>query len=488
MKAFKVLNFALIFYFLIPYVIFISFFHWQFSIDLNEFFWAFKNSLIQSLSAACAILFLAVPASCGLFRLHPRWQALTKKLLLIPQVLPSFFTILIAFSIWNPFPLGNIGITFLFILIHLGFAVVLIQSAMVEKLGPFPYVAKVFSLSRFEFFLKIYFPLLRADLISCFLLIFVFCFSSFAIPLIAGGGRDTNLEVLIYEKIFISQNWSAAWVVSLVQSLFLTLVSLFLLRRDESSKREFIRSEFLSSNVGLIIVFGYLLIFNVGYGLGVVRALPELSKLDSFYSDILQATLNSLSLLLVYVALSCVLLFAWLLDYVRHQKLNFAGHFIAASTMLVGFSFYLFFPQNVRWDFFKLPFAMSILVFPVLFKSFLEKSILDLKEQVVTAKIFGISNLQIVLHIIFRQIQRNLGVWFLFLSIWFICDFAVSRALGTQIATLGLLSQSFLSSYRISLSYLMSLYILVVWSLVLLTAYFLKGVASVAYQKFSLKL
>ena len=487
MKASKLFSYAIVFYFLIPYLIFVGFFKFDFSIDLTELLWAFRNSFTQAFLAAFFVTLLSVPASIGLLSLPSKVQKLTKTLLLIPQVLPSFFSILIAFSLWNPFPFGNLGITFIFVLVHTGFATVLLHAATVEKLGSYPMVAEVYSVKRGDFFKKIYFPLIRSALFSNFLLIFIFCFSSFAIPLIAGGGRDTNVEVLIFEKIFIAQKWSAAWLISFGQSAFLTFLSFVLVRQNLTVKLDFHASGYLKSWLGLGLIAIYLLVFGCGYGLGVLAAIPDFSKIILFKGDLLVATFRSAELLVVYLMISAGLLYAWLFDFVVNLKLSFARNLIAPSTMLVGFCFYLYFPQTMMWDFFKLPVAMSILVFPVLFKSFLEKPVLDLTDQVLTAKVFGISNHQIVIEVLIRRLQSTFVTWFAFVTIWFLSDFAVSRALGTRGQTLGLMAQNFLASYRLSLSYTMSLYILLVWFFVLLLFFFGKGVVRVAYQKFKFK-
>lgn len=486
MKASKLLTSVLVFYFLIPYFLFFRFFNLSFQIDFQELVWAFKNSFIQSFSAATLVTALAIPMSLGLFQMRGHFYQVTLRLLLLPQILPSFFSILIAFSIWKPFPLGTVGIGFIFLLVHLGFAVIFLHTAIQEKLGFFPVVGQVFGLKKISFIFRIAQPLLRTDLLSCLLMIFVFCFSSFSIPLIAGGGRDTNIEVLIFEKIFINQNWSAAWTVALLQSLFLGGLSFFLLRQQGSSKQTFFYSGYLQSSLGYVLIIFYLFVFLAGYGVGILQALPEFIKLKDFSSEVVTATFNTLRFLLIYFLLSFGLLYLWLWDFCQNLKFNFANHLIAGSTMIVGLTFYLIFPSAKEWDTLKVPVAMSILVFPVLFKSFLEKPIWDLRDQVVTARVFGISNHFIVLHILLKRIQQPLSIWFSFLSIWFLSDFAVLRALGTQTETLGLLAQGFLSSYRLSMAYLLSVYILLVWLFVLGIGFVCRGVFRVFDKKFKL--
>ncbi len=484
MKVSKFLPYVLLLYFLIPYILLFRFFNLNTKFDYIEFFWAFKNSFAQALFSALLVTTLTIPMSLALFRVSAKTSSLVVKLLLLPQIMPTFFSILIAFSIWRPFPLGEVGIAFVFTLVHLGFAVILVHQATSEKLGSFGVVSQIFNFSRLSFFKNIYFPVLRNDLIVCFLMIFIFCFSSFSIPLVAGGGRDTNIEVLIFEKIFIGQQWSTAWTLSVIQNLFLTAMSVFLFRKQVSVKREFSNSIYFSSQLGLMLVFIYLATYLGGYIAGLLQAFPAIGQLSLFKDDILLATVRSLKLLLVYLGITFILLYLWLKDFVQNHKLNFASHLLSASTVLVGFSIYLFFPQSREADYFKIPLALSILYFPSLFKSFLEKTVLQLKDQVITAQIFGVSTSQIIWLILVKRIKQPLMIWYSFLTIWFLSDFATLRALGTRETTLGLIAENFLSSYRLSMAYLMSLYIILIWFFVLAVTYFLIGAGNGTYKKF----
>ena len=340
----RLLSYALVFYFLIPYFLFLRFFNLTTNLDFQELAWAFKNSFVQSFLAALLVTFLSLPLSGGLFLLPERFYEIVKKLLLLPQILPSIFSILIAFSIWKPFPVGTTGIAFIFLIVHLGFAVIFVHTAVIEKMGSFPAVAEVFGLNRVLFLRKIFFPSMRSDLLSCFLMIFIFCFSSLSIPLVAGGGRDTNIEVLVFEKIFINQNWSSAWTIGILQSLFLSLMSLFFLRSKNSVKSEFFHGDYLKSPLGYVGILVYLFLYLGGYGLGVIQALPETGAVLLFFSDIWNATLNTFNFFALYLLLSAGLLYLWLYDFAQNYKMNFSVHLIAASTIIVGFSFYLTFP------------------------------------------------------------------------------------------------------------------------------------------------
>ena len=98
---------------------------------------------------------------------------------------------------------------------------------------------------------------------------------------------------------------------------------------------------------------------------------------------------------------------------------------------------------------------------------------------------YGLSKSKIIIEIILRQIPQQIFLWVSLLTIGFIAEYALLKVLGVQTPTLGLLSESFLSSYRLQLSYFMSFYILVYWFLVMLILYFSQKVLYVAYKKFS---
>ena len=487
MKAFKncslFLSAVLLAYFLIPYFIFLRYFNLDFNFDYQELWWAFRNSSLQAFFAATIVTLLGIPLSLGLLTLTPRWSAVTRKLLLIPQVLPALFSILIAFSLLEPFPMGTVGIIIIFVFMHLGFAAVLLLAGTQEKLGPFALVSEIFAIRKVSFWSKVYFPLMRGHLLTTYVLIFIFCFASFSVPLVAGGGRGTNLEVLIYEKIFINQNWSIAWSLNLIQSVFIFILSFFILQTSKSSKVDFENSRFLKLKWGIAGLIIYLTLYGGGYLLGLIRSIGSISQLVEFAPELRQATLRSLSILLSFILASILLLVLWIYNLVLNGKQSGARHLLATSTILVGFSFYLIFPNSNAADYLKIVLAMTILYFPVLFRGFLEKPIEQLQSQILTAKIFRLSTSRIVFTIILSQMKRPLFLWLSFLMIWFLSDFAILKSLGIQNMTLGLMAASFLNGYRLSLAYLLSFYIILLWASLLGMFYFAMEVSHVTHSK-----
>jgi thiamine transport system permease protein len=481
----RLVRYGLLFYFLIPYFIFIFYFKLTTDLNFSELWWAFKNSVTQSVLTALIVVALSIPLSQGLLLLPEVWQSFVKRLLIIPQILPALYSILIAFSVLNPFPMGTPGIVFIFVLINLGFATLMTLAATQEKLANLSLTSEVFSLRRSQFFTQIYLPLLKHDLVISFFIIFIFCLSSFSIPLIVGGGKGTNLEVLIYEKIFVEQNWSVAFSLCIFQSLVIFLLSLFVLKNKQKDAEPFLAGSYLKSYMGLALVLCYLGFYLGGYFLGLIKSFDYLSFATMYVWDLADAVKFTTKALIVYIAINFLLLGLWLYDFLANKKFNLATNLISVSTVLVGFSFYLVFPVTAAYDLIKITVAMSILFFPSLFKLFLQKPIEDLKQQILVAEVCGLSKLQIIIEIIFRQISKQMYLWISFLVVWFISEYAVLKSLGVQTQTLGLLTEGFLSSYRLPLSYLMSFFILIYWAVALLFIYYSLKVAYVAYKKFT---
>ncbi len=488
MKAFKpahLLSSGLLFYFLLPYVIFLTYYRFSFDFNLAELFWVIKNSLLQAGLTAMICVVLSLPMSQGLFALSEKWQSITLRLLIIPQILPALFSILIAFSLFDTFPMGSIGIIILFVFTNLGFATLLAYSAAREKLGALPVISEIYSLGRYGFFTQVYLRVLRRDLIANFLLIFIFCLSSFSIPLIVGGGRGTNIEVLVYEKIFVEQNWPAAFGLCMVQALFIFVISYFMLKnRKSDEKAEFSSGRYLESYFGVLLIFIYLLLYFGGYLVGLVKSLSYFGFIAEYWAELASVTWFTSKALVFYLLLNFLLLWLWLLDYLKNLKFNLAINMISVSTVLIGFALYLFFPLTKDFDILKIVFAMSVLYFPGLFKLFLQGPIENLHRQVLISKMYGLSSSTIIIEIILKQISQKLFLWLSMLTIWFISEYALFKALGVQTQTLGLFSEGFLSSYRLPASYIMSFYILVYWVAVMLILYFSLKVVYVAYKKF----
>ncbi|MBC7464373.1 MAG: ABC transporter permease subunit [Bdellovibrio sp.] len=468
----KILSGSLFLIFILPYILFFKYFTFDINLNLSELLWALKNSFIQSAGAALFCVVFGVYFALGLFQFPHKVQNVLTKLVLLPQILPSLFSILIAFSIVDPFPMGHLGVIFIFILVNLGFSSFQFYNAIQEKVGQLALVSEVYGIGRFCFYRKVLLPLLWSDIKLSFTFVFLFSLSSLSIPLVAGGGKGTNLEVLIFEKIFIDQNWSTAWFLMLFQSSLVFALSYFFLINRSYPAKDFSAHRYTKSKLAAVAVCAYLAIYIGGYLYHLVRSFDSLEFMSDYVSEIQASTFKTLEILIIVLVSSYFVLLGWVTDYVQRLKHNMAVNLISVSTVLVGFAFYLTFPQTRNYDLIKIPLAFVILFTPGLFKMFFEKRIDQMRIQIVVAKSFGISKTKIIHEIIFKQLKRQLFMAVSLLTIWSLSDFAILRSLGTQTTTLGLMTQSFLTSYRLDAAYLVSFYILMIWFILSAIAFF----------------
>jgi thiamine transport system permease protein len=77
--------------------------------------------------------------------------------------------------------------------------------------------ARVLGASRFRAFREVTWPLLRPAVISAGVLVFLFCFTSFAIVMVLGGPRFATLEVEIYRQAVVFFRLPEAAAISLAQ-------------------------------------------------------------------------------------------------------------------------------------------------------------------------------------------------------------------------------------------------------------------------------
>jgi thiamine transport system permease protein len=481
-----VVRYSLILFFLLPFLFFLFKFRFQVELNWGETWWALKNSIYQSTVAAFFVIALSVPMSFGLNALSEKFKKIASHLLLLPQILPVFFTALIMFTVIRPFPMGSAGIIILFMAVNLGLATVLIEQSAAQSVSRLAVTAEVFSISRFAFFRKIYLPAMYGNLLQIFFLVFVFCMSSFSIPLLAGDGRAVNLEILVFEKVFIDSNWAAGFGVSLVQSFIVFALSALMLNSDSSSQESHLNTKLLKGKPAVVLIAAYVGVYVLGYLVGLLQSLRFLNFVNEYKHDILAAFWFSIQALSVFAVVSVILLYVWLWDYVRNKRFSPVLHFVSLSTVVAGFAIYLFFPTSADYDLLKLILGTSVLFFVPLFKLFLQRPVESLSKQLQVAEVYGLKTSSVIIEIIFQQIKPAVMLWFLVLSIWFASDYAVSKAIGLQTQTLGLMAQGFLSSYRMPVSFLMSLIIILTILLFLVILNLIMKAAYVCYKKLEL--
>lgn len=463
----KILKLLLALFFVFPFIVLFYYFRIDFNFKVFEVLWALKNSLIQSFSTALLSVFFGFFGALGLIKASARWQKVLKLLILIPVFLPSLFTILIGISIANYMPLGSLGIIYFMTLIHIGFAASIIFEEITSQIGQLGLVAESFGINKLNFLVKVLWPLVRKSVGYIFVMIFVNTMTAFTIPLIVGAGRGTNLEVLIYEKIFIEQNWANAIGLGLVQLLIIAGFAVFLNFRNISTIRDYKDSRLVGSFVGLAGLIIYLILYFWGYFKLFLGSLEAYYITEIFNNDLIEAISNSFILFsFCLIVFSFLFLSAMYLKF-NFQKIEFLNFFINPSSVLVGFGFYLFIPNhNYLISILKLSLVIGSVSFVGFMKLVFENQMHLFESQIKVARSFNINFLNFIFKIYFPQIKKRLHFACSLLLVFSISEYGLIKSSGVQIKTLGTEMASYLSSYRSEGAFVISLIILTIWLIV----------------------
>ncbi len=166
-----------------------------------------------------------------------------RSLLLLPFMMPSTTVVLGFILLYGPKGLFSSIIPqlrmlsegfYAIIAAHVFYNVPLVAyyvSASLSRIGPeVEEASDVLGASSLLKFLKIFLPQTLPGVLSASLLVFLYCFSSFTIPLILGGVKFRTLEVEIYSSYKIFFDYNGAAVLSITQLTMLLLISILYIK------------------------------------------------------------------------------------------------------------------------------------------------------------------------------------------------------------------------------------------------------------------
>ncbi len=329
-----------------------------------------------------------------------------------------------------------------------GLVALLLKSLIESKLGPLLELSWVEGASQFQFIRAVW-GMLRRDLYGILLFVFALCFTSFSIPLIAGGGRATTLEILIYEKIRISGAWSEALSLSLIQ---LVAVMAFSLIPFSPRKKLFGRSQqipLLGSWSGLLLLGFYCLGLGCYFLIQSLTGWEQVLQIPGLWEEAFSllplSFVFSISVGLLVGAL--LLLVTWVYPFAALHRL--ISGIVSPSTALLGFSLLFLFAHEEPWNYVKWIFGFVYLVFATLYRWGWDQELSGLSDQVQVAETLGGRPGLIFRQILLPQLWTPLVRISSVASLWALGDFALGRILISQNVTLALLIETLMSSYRL---------------------------------------
>lgn len=295
----KIFQSILILFFLSPFIILLGHFELVSKWDQSEFYWALKNSVWQGLWSAFISCLGGLWLAKGLIfceNRFARWFNFNI-FFLLPIFLPNLFVLIGLMSLIDPFPMGSIGVILVHAFINVGLCGVILKEVIKNKLSRLSDVSSTLGVGQLQFYKSVLFPLMKKDLLQVFFLVFVSAFSSFAIPLVVGGGKGINLEILIFEKIKIYNDWGSAVILSVIQSLLLFLFS-FLNFKNQTvlDINPHLQSRFLESRLSFYLFSILYLVFFYSYFSGVWEGVSSWSDFELYSEEILNGIIGTIKI------------------------------------------------------------------------------------------------------------------------------------------------------------------------------------------------
>lgn len=449
--------------------------------------WALQ-ALITSIQQATFVVTFCILFSMlfwrSMFSIPAKMRHRVSTLLKVPLLLPSIFTILIGFQLFDPFPFGLEGITKLFLLTYLGFFFSGVVETIESKLLPQILVQKIYNISFIRFDLNVLIPQIRNSIFQLGIIVFIGCFSSLSIPMAASGGKSTNFELFIFETIFLNQNWSAAIGLTLIQAGLLFLGSRLLSAsqsKNELSAQGIKQNQIFSADLQrlfrdsrwlLFFPLMYLFFYFGAFSFRFFQGLARLNLSGPEQNEFLRGGLNSL------IIFGIVLLFGFLffkaLAYRKYYGASnrFILLFLNPSSAVVGLAFFLvtFSSESTMvqglYNFLKISVAIFIVYGVSLYYTFLKVRLDQMERQMIVARIYSLNFLDYFKQILMPQLRAQFEILVSFLALLILTEFAVTAVIRFEHQTLGKLIYAYASSYRLSTAVTVAGFVILLWLIV----------------------
>lgn len=405
---------------------------------------AFLSALIS-----CALGLLAAPGYARLGRLQRpfRW------LFLFPNMMSPVLAVLCLLLTFDGFPFGLTGIVLGHVFLNSGLCAVWLGERWLELEERWTPVSLVNGGGTYALFARIIFPQMIPDLKSTLAVVFSLCLTSFAIPLVLGGGPQfSTLEVLIFERIRSEADIGSAAGLGLIQGLvqfgvFWLLLRPLLLKTERRQPGPVLSSwspwVLITACVVTVSILPLVSLFKtVIPSLGVIG---QLGASEGFRIAIQNSVLVSLA-----VGISVIVLLGFLTAYGWGWNLM---SWPALSGVAVGLGCFILFgtaPQEHRWIFWlALSWGQLAVIFPPVLR-LASSQMVSLRARFYPTLVQSGARPFFAL----REVYWPLGLKHYLAGgclavCWSLGEFSVASLVGPSQSTLPLYIQGLLGNYRL---------------------------------------
>ncbi|MCY4513358.1 MAG: hypothetical protein OXB86_06695 [Bdellovibrionales bacterium] len=434
---------------------------------LSSLFWTF----IQASLSTGVVLLLALFGSRGLLWSYKKsWYFLLEGLCLVPCLIPSLLLVvsLIHITDWFiPFPFGLGALIFVQILTYTGLATVALSRVLVKEASALSEWAFLHGASTWLLLRVLAQTLLRKDIKTLAVLIFVSAWTSLSLPLLTAGGASISLEFYIYKQLQDPNLWPQAGALILLQTLFVFLLCL----KGFSGKASFSLQKKAVPPLLPSPFFILIPLLPVVFSLGGLFFIPN-RKVITDFSQLtpLLVSAGKTSLLLGFgvggLTFGGLILMALSFSNIFGRK--FVTSYLNPGTSLTGFAFLLIPFASGPWIELKWIAGLTLLTFPFIYRFRGELSLEKLTSQVETARLCGADWGLMFRDILWPQCRGAFCLCAGLAGFWAAGDFAYTLIVSQGKWNLALVVYDLFSSYRLELAILGSWLLLGICFLILL--------------------
>lgn len=352
-----------------------------YSVIRNTMFMAFLSTLFSVIIGFFFFIFV----SGGNFRYKKLFLSISR----IPFVMPSLILVLSFIAIFGKngiFKLSNLYSLKSVVILHSFYNFPLILHCLYTKYISLDFsqrdCALTLGANSFQAFISITLRYLMPTIISSSILVFMYCFSSFSIPILLSGGiKGATLETEIYRNFKILGNNQEGISYSIISFLILFCVSLLYKRFNDIDKSlELKKTKIIFKEKGFdysifSLIFSYVILFPFFRIFKNINNTSSITNFFSILSFVFKKNINAITISFLTGVLStliAVFLSFVLAEYSKRYSLKNMSLFsfvpLCFSKVFISSSFISLIGLNYFYSFLVLVLLHSFMMLPVVYK------------------------------------------------------------------------------------------------------------------------
>jgi thiamine transport system permease protein len=449
----RVVVFLVIFFLLSPYLILLSHTGEMIMPDWSEVRWVIQNSILQALLSTFIAIVIGLLIFRGIFYLkqinvNAKVVNVVEFLCLMPSFLPALFTILIFLSVIEPFPMGIFGISLVHGVMYAGVIAITFAHLTQQKARGLLEVSYLMGASYRRTIVEL-FKMMKWDFLSVLVLIFSICFTSFSVPVALGGGKGTTLEILIYEKMRLSGDWSQGLILAFIQMAVVAVFSFLIMRNRGIQPAPIRKVPLLGSRWALLVLLTYILFFLIGFMVFTLKGWSQVFEIQGLWQEVKEVLPQTIFLGIGSGLFMMMALLTIALGGSSYFLKRFLLAYVGPSVSLIGFAVIFLRPEARGAEVFYFILGNVILSVAALYKMGFEQVLGGLRGQMEVARLMGAGDIDTFVKIVFPQVLPTVFRLSGIAVLWAVGDFALCKVIFTNDFLLAQIIDDLMSSYRI---------------------------------------